>query len=118
MTNRNGRSIEDTARLPVMAAGLVALAVLIAPAAIRAEEVMVSGCAERGVETGCLVLRADDGTRYDITDAKPTPEPGTAGTVTGTVAKDMDSFCMQGIILSPATWQPKPGVACPVPKQK
>ncbi len=116
MTKRSRRSIEGAARWPLLAAGLVALAVLIGPATSLAEEVTVSGCPEAGVEPGCIVLRADDGTVYELNGAEPTPELGVAGTVTGTVAKDMDSFCMQGIILSPATWQPKPGAACPAPK--
>ncbi len=113
MVERNGRSI--AVRLPGAAAVLLALAALALPAAGRAEEVTVSGCAQPGVEAGCIVLKAEDGTLYNITAAVPKPEPGVAGTVTGTVSQAA-STCMQGTVLSPATWQPKPGAACPAPK--
>ncbi len=55
-----------------------------------------------GVEAGCIVLMAEDGTLYNVTDAVPKPAVGVAGTVTGTVS-EAASLCMQGITLSPAT---------------
>ena len=115
MTNPDGRSMDHAAWRPVLAACLVALAVVAAPVASRAEEVTVSGCPQPGVEAGCIVLKGDDGKLYNISAAKPKPEPGVAGTVTGTVSQGA-SLCMQGIILSPATWQPRPGADCPAPK--
>lgn len=116
MADRNARSSEAVfVRLPVLAAGLVVLAALAAPTAGRAEEVTASGCVAAGVEAGCMVLQAEDGTLYNVTAAEPKPEPGAAGTVTGTVSSGV-SLCMQGITLSPATWTPKPGADCPAPK--
>ncbi len=115
MAERNGRSIGIAAGLPALTAGLVALAILAAPVASRAEEVKVSGCPEVGVEAGCIVLKGDDGKLYNVTAAKPKPEPGVAGMVTGTVSQGA-SLCMQGILLSPATWQPTPGAECPATK--
>ena len=87
MSDRIVRSTENGARLAVLAAGLLALAVLAAPAVGRAEEVTVSGCPQPGVEAGCIALMAEDGMLYNITAAVPKPEPGVAGTVTGTVSE-------------------------------
>jgi hypothetical protein len=41
----------------------------------------------------------------------------TYGTVTGDISTDM-SFCMQGIILKPATWTPNPKMVCAVGKAR
>ncbi|MER9228938.1 hypothetical protein NKI39_25560 [Mesorhizobium sp. M0664] len=49
----------------------------------HAQQVNASGCAEKGVESGCVVLKDKD-TLYNITHASPKPVPGTYGTVTGT----------------------------------
>jgi hypothetical protein len=92
--------------------GALALAVALAPAAVRAEEVTITGCAQAGVEAGCVVLNSG-GKLYNITAAKPAPKLGVPGTVTGTVLADSASFCQQGIILSAATWAPVGGATCP-----
>ena len=113
MTVHNSRSYRSARRL--LAAGLLALAVLTASAASRAEEVTVSGCPQPGVEAGCIVLTAPDGTVYDLSAAAPKPAVGVAGTATGTVSQGV-SLCMQGIVLKPATWTPESGAACPAPK--
>ena len=115
MSDRYTRSTEMRARLRATAAALSVLVALATPAVSQAEEVTATGCAQAGVETGCIVLMAQDGRLYNITAAQPKPAPGTAGTVTGTTGEGASS-CMQGILLSPATWQPKPGAACPAPK--
>ncbi len=109
------RSIENAARLSAVAVGFVALALLAAPMTARAEEVTLSGCPLAGVEAGCVMLKADDGTLYNVSAAEPKPQPGVAGKVTGTVSQDA-SLCMQGIVLKPASWQPTSGAACPAPK--
>jgi hypothetical protein len=113
MTVHNSRSHQPT--LPLLAAGLFAFSVLTAPAASRAEEVTVSGCPEPGVEAGCIVLMAENGTLYNVSAAEPKPEIGVVGTATGMVSQAA-SLCMQGIVLKPATWAPTPGAACPPPK--
>jgi hypothetical protein len=115
MMERSGRWHDRAARLPVLAAGLLALAVLFGPAASRADEVTVSGCPRAGVEAGCITLTTADGTVYDLTAAEPKPEVGIAGTASGTVSQSV-SLCMQGIVLKPATWQPTPGAVCAAPK--
>lgn len=97
-------------RMNTVAIALIAAGSLL-PGTLRAEEVTIVGCAQAGVETGCVVLSAG-GQLYNITAARPAPRPGVAGRVTGTISTDL-SFCQQGTILSPATWQPVDGVACP-----
>jgi hypothetical protein len=82
--------------------------------AADAKDVTVSGCAHAGVENGCIVI-TDKGRTYNISSAKPTPKADTYGTVTGAVFNGM-SFCMQGIILKPATWTPDPKKVCPAEK--
>lgn len=78
-----------------------------------AEEISVSGCAAAGVEASCMILKAEDGKTYDITAARPAPEPGTYGKVTGTLSDKM-SICQQGPVIDPAQWQVEPGRECPV----
>ena len=68
-----------------------------------AQTVTASGCATQGVTSGCIVLKSGKKT-YNISAAKPTPRPGTWGTVKGKVSSDM-SMCMQGTLLKPATWR-------------
>ncbi len=116
MAKQDGRSIDRGARLPAVVALLLGFAALAVPAAGRAEEVTASGCAQPGIEAGCIELMAKDGRLYNITAAVPKPQPGVAGTVSGTVSEGMSS-CMRGITLSPAKWSPEPGAACPAPKQ-
>ena len=111
MSDRNGRSIAGASRLPGLAGGLLALAMLAAPMASRAEEVTVSGCPAPGVEAGCIMLTAN-GKTYNVTAATPKPQIGVAGQVTGTVS-DGASMCAEGIVLSPAVWRPTPSAACP-----
>jgi hypothetical protein len=112
MTVQRSRSHQPAPLL--LATGLFALAALTASAASRAEEVTVSGCPQAGVETGCMMLKAPDGTLYNVSAAEPKPTAGVAGTATGTVSQAA-SLCMQGIVLKPATWTPMPGAACPAP---
>ncbi len=82
--------------------------------AAAAKDVTVSGCARAGVENGCIVITSKAGT-YNISSAKPTPKAGTYGTATGVVFNGV-SFCMQGIILKPATWTPDPKKVCRLEK--
>ena len=76
------------------------------------DEVIVSGCARPGVEAGCVILD-NGGETYDIGSAVPTPQIGTYGTVSGTLTDKVRGYCMQGAILSPATWQVKSSKSCP-----
>jgi hypothetical protein len=69
----------------------------------HAEEVVVSGCVEQGVEGRCLILRSGNKV-YDITAASPRPQVGTYGVVSGSVSHN-PAICMQGTRLSPAKWK-------------
>jgi hypothetical protein len=75
-----------------------------------AQQVTASGCAEAGVEAGCVMLK-DGGKLYNITHAAPKPVVGTYGTVTGTVSSEPDT-CQQGDLLKAAEWKPNPDKAC------
>lgn len=89
---------------------LVAAFVCGAVSASQAASVQVSGCAEPGVEAGCVMLKDGDKT-YNITHAAPTPKPGEYGTVSGEVSDKVDA-CNQGVILEPADWKVDPEKTC------
>ena len=89
---------------------LVALS-FVSCAAAHAEDITISGCVEKGVEGGCLIMKSG-GKTYEINAATPKPVVGAYGTVTGTLATDMASTCMQGTIISPAKWTPDPTKGC------
>ncbi|MDX8464902.1 hypothetical protein RFM26_04305 [Mesorhizobium sp. VK23B] len=75
-----------------------------------AQQVTASGCAEAGVENGCVMLK-DGAKLYNITNAVPKPVVGTYGTVTGTVSGDKD-ICQQGDLLKAAEWKIDPEKSC------
>ena len=56
----------------------------------------VAGRLEPGVEAGCVILHADDGTQYLLTGRSDYPPLGTRVAVTGYFEKDVASYCMQG----------------------
>lgn len=76
----------------------------------QAQQVTASGCAEPGVEAGCIMLKEGD-KLYNITHASPKPATGTYGTVTGTISGDPDT-CQQGTLLKAAEWKPDPSKVC------
>jgi hypothetical protein len=98
----------------VLAAGIL-LAMFAAPA-FAAQRITVNGCAERGVEFSCIVLRTVAGKTYNISAAQPMPEPGTYGTVKGMIWHGV-SFCQQGPIIKPAAWHMR-GRICPLKRAK
>ncbi|TGQ13570.1 hypothetical protein [Mesorhizobium sp. M00.F.Ca.ET.217.01.1.1] len=75
-----------------------------------AQQVTASGCAEAGVENGCVMLK-DGNKLYNITHAVPKPVVGAYGTVTGTVSGDPDT-CQQGDLLKAAEWKIDPEKSC------
>jgi len=76
----------------------------------HAQEVTVSGCARAGVESGCVILQSG-GQTYNISSATPRPQVNTCGTVRGRPSNN-PTTCMQGTLLSPATWEADPQRNC------
>lgn len=99
----------------VFATGIL-LSLCTAPA-FADQPITVSGCAEKGIEFGCIALRTLTGKTYNISAAQPTPVPGTYGTVKGTLRPGGISFCQQGEIINPAAWHMR-GKICPLKKKK
>jgi hypothetical protein len=64
-----------------------------------AGDMVLRGRMIEGVETGCRILRAENGETYELLDLPDElARPGTRVEVRGAVADDMMSFCMQGTI--------------------
>jgi hypothetical protein len=95
----------------LLVAGLFSLACLTPALAEEPAKVKATGCVEKGVEPGCLILRTITFQTYDISAARPKPMPGTYGEVNGRI-KSGFSHCMQGPIVDPARWTKK-GKICP-----
>jgi hypothetical protein len=89
---------------------------LATPALAQGKHIRVAGCAIKGVEFGCIVLRTVAGKSYNISAAQPRPTLDTYGVVDGTLSTGV-SFCQQGPIIDPATWTEK-GKLCPLRKGK
>ena len=94
----------------LLGVGLFALAFL--TPALAAEPIKATGCVEKGVEAGCLVLRTNTFQTYSISAAKPTPVPGSYGEVTGEINFGAVTSCMQGEVIDPAKWVEK-SKSCP-----
>ncbi len=62
----------------------------------HSNQITVTGSLERGVEAGCEILRANDGTQYLLTGWTTYPPAGTQVAVTGYVDTSVASYCMQG----------------------
>lgn len=58
--------------------------------------ISVTGTLEPGVEAGCVILRADDGTQYLLLGWSNYPPAGSRVTVTGYYDNNVVSYCMQG----------------------
>src|ERR1700685_2300404 len=96
----------------LLVAGLFSLAFLTPALADQPIKVKATGCVEKGVEAGCLVLRTITFQTYNISAAKPKPTPGTYGEVTGVIKFVAITPCMQGEVIDPASWIRK-GKFCP-----
>ena len=57
--------------------------------------ITVTGTLESGVEAGCVILRADDGTQYLLLGCSNYPPAGSRVTVTGYYENNEVSYCMQ-----------------------
>jgi hypothetical protein len=83
--------------LTIVVAGLAAGLNFVSSSANNdAFAITVTGNLEAGVEAGCMLLRADNGTEYLLLDWSNFPPVGTRIAVTGYVADDVASYCMQG----------------------
>jgi hypothetical protein len=71
-----------------------------------AQEVRVTGCPTAGVEAGCIVLKGQDGTLFNISSADPKPDltRRLVITVIGTKSGG-PSACMQGQTLIDVHWR-------------
>lgn len=101
--------------MPMRVAALAAVgSFAVSGAAAASDEIVAfTGCTAAGVETGCLIVTSG-GKTYNISSARPRPDPGRAISGRGVVAKEM-SHCMQGPILKQVRWR---YVRQPVPCMK
>ena len=92
-----------------LAACAASLFVLTASSAIhaepkRGERVTVTSCPYAGVTAGCLMIRAPDGTVYNISAASPRPRTGIRAIRVRGVVTDKASVCGEGIVLERIRW--------------
>jgi hypothetical protein len=77
--------------------GLVSALALVGPMIIHhTNQITVTGSLQSGVEAGCVILHANNGTQYLLTGWSNYPPAGTTVTVTGYVDTGVASYCMQG----------------------
>jgi len=96
------------ARMATGTAILVAVLTMSCAAAAqpkRGERVSVTNCPHVGVTANCLMIRAQDGTLYNISGVSPRPRLSSRRMirVRGTVT-DKASICGQGIVLDRIRW--------------
>jgi hypothetical protein len=68
------------------------------------ERVTVTACPFPGVTANCLMVRASDGTIYNISAASPRPRPGKLMIRLRGIVTDKFSMCGQGIVLERIRW--------------
>jgi hypothetical protein len=85
--------------LIMIAIALIVAGLLLSQAAIRGSSptITVVGVILQGVEPGCVILHADNGSDYLLLGTLPYPQNGTRVVVTGYVEQNAASYCMQGI---------------------
>ena len=70
----------------------------------RQERVSVTGCPSAGVTANCLMIKAPNGTVYNITSVTPRPrQSGLMIRVRGSVTDKM-SICGEGVVLERIRW--------------
>ncbi len=70
----------------------------------RGDRISVTACPIPGATAACMMIRAADGTVYNITAASPNPRPsGRMIRLRGTVT-DKASLCGQGVVLERIRW--------------
>ncbi len=81
----------------IVMVGLVSTLALAGPLIIHnSNQITVTGSLEPGVEAGCVILHAEDGTQYLLNGWTNYPPAGTIVTVTGYADTTAASYCMQG----------------------
>lgn len=82
----------------------------------QSNSVTVTGTLEPGVEAGCIILRANDGTQYLLIDWFHYPPAGTRVTVIGFFDSSVASYCMQGrgAIHVVSIYAPEPAISASV----
>jgi hypothetical protein len=94
---------------PQISAGVVLCITLLASSVAlaeskRPERVSVMGCPSAGVTAGCLMLKAANGTVYNISGISPRPrDRGRMIRVRGIVTDKM-SACGEGVVLDRIRW--------------
>lgn len=86
--------------------GFVAcVAAVVGAAPAFAQEIRATGCLMPGVESGCMILKASDGTLYNVTSASPKPDIAQRLAIS-VIAKKFDgaTTCMQGTALTDIHW--------------
>lgn len=86
----------------MLIAGLVALALASPQSDERA--VKVTGCVEKGVEGGCVMLLGEDGKKYNLIGEKR-PPLGVYAEVQGTLRPGTPTICMEGEPLIVKEWR-------------
>jgi hypothetical protein len=70
----------------------------------RGERVSVTGCPYAGVTANCLMIKAPDGTLYNISAVTPRPRSTDRVIRVRGVVTDKVSICGQGIVLDRIRW--------------
>jgi hypothetical protein len=84
---------------------LLAIVPISAAAAPKSgERISITGCPFPGVTAKCLMIRAPDGTLYNITAASPRPRLSGRMIHLRGVVTDKVSICGQGIVLDRIRW--------------
>jgi hypothetical protein len=83
---------------------LVLGAVTVASPQGEERAVKVVGCVEKGVEGGCVMLRGEDGKKYNLIGAKR-PPLGIYAEVEGAPRPGTPTICMEGEPLEVREWR-------------
>lgn len=87
------------------------------------DTITIKGIVEKGIETGCLILKTKDQKIYNLLNIKAILKEGTCLKVTGYIQKNAASICMQGIPFyavnyCPCSKKSKPKYQRELPKDK
>ena len=95
---------------PQVAAGVVVLAAAVLTSVVvfaepkRREAVAVTGCAYPGVTATCLMIKAANGTVYNISSITPRPRDSGRMIRARGILTDKMSACGEGVVLDRIRW--------------